>query len=97
MQPNSAVLVLQYSADLVDAWAGLMLLDKDKNSRFWFSTKKVLGEEQAELLDLLEKFRAFRNFALKNPIADETEQENHWTESEQKLEEIIKIVKKLGS
>ena len=96
MQANSAALVLQYSEDMADAWAGLMLIDKDKNSRFWFNTKRISTEEQTFTQNLFEKFRVFKNFTLKNPISDEGEQEKHWTEAEKKLEEIIAMIREIG-
>lgn len=97
IQPNSAVLILQYSVDIVDAWAGLMIVDKDKNTRYWFHSKKVSSEEQIIMEDLLEKFRVYKNFVFKNPIADEEEQENHWIEAEKKLEEIVAKIRELSS
>lgn len=95
LQPNSSVLILQFSVDLSDIYAGLMILDKEKNSRYWMSVRKVSSEDQTELLALQEKFRVFKNFTLKDPIADEEDQERHWTEAERKLEEITVGLKSL--
>ena len=96
IQPNSAVLILQYSVDIVDAWAGLLMVDKDRNTRYWFNTKQISTEEQVLIQGLLEKFRVFKNFTLKNPIADEEEQEKHWAEADRKVEEIVGIVREIG-
>lgn len=97
VQANSAVLIIQYSVDIVDVWAGLMLVDKEKNVKYWFSSKQISTEEQLLIQELFEKFRVFKNFTLKNPISDEEEQERHWAEADRKMEEIIGIVKNIGT
>lgn len=95
LQANSAVLTLQFSVDTADIYAGLMVLDKDKNSRFWVNIRKISSENQSELKELMEKFRSFKNFALKDPITDEDDQERHWSAAERLLEEITMKMKDL--
>jgi hypothetical protein len=87
-QANSAVLILQFSVDIADIYAGLMILDKEKNPRYWVNVKKISSEDQKELIALQEKFRVFKGFTLKDPISDEEDQDRHWAEAERKLEEI---------
>ncbi|CAG9330246.1 unnamed protein product [Blepharisma stoltei] len=96
MAPNSAVLVLQYSQDLADVWAGFMCTDKEKNAKYWARSRKVDNIEQEKTLELLEKFKAMKNYLQKTPVNDEEAVEALIREGIRKLEEIISDVGSIG-
>lgn len=96
LAPNSAVLILQYSLDLADIYAGFLHVDKEKTAKYWFRSRKVDTWEQEKLENLMEKFESLKYYLQKTPVNDESGMEGLIRDGVAKFEDIVSELGSLG-
>jgi hypothetical protein len=89
LNPNTGCLIIQYEKDLSSVWAAFYALDKDRNTKTWFTSSKISTESQYKLENLLAKHNELKSLLHRSTIVTEEDLTSLTARAESCMHEIL--------
>lgn len=89
LNPNTGCLIIQYEKDLSYVWAAFYALDRDRNTKLWFTSSKISIDNQYNLENLLAKHNELKTLLHKSTIVTEEDLSSLTDRAESYMHEIL--------